>query len=62
MVLPLVWLADYPTVTLPTCLTSGSDLPTFLGTFLTTLLTVSIITCLIAPNAKALISHADPKA
>ncbi|WP_299815188.1 hypothetical protein [uncultured Jannaschia sp.] len=62
LMLILIWLAVYPTVTLLTYLTSGLDVPTFVRTFLTTLLTVPVITFLVVPNAKALISKADPKA
>ena len=62
MMLILVWIAVYPAVTLLTYLTSDLDVPTFVRTFFTTLLTVPIITFLVVPNAKALISRADPKA
>ncbi len=62
MMLVLIWLAVYPAVTLLTYLTSDLDVPTFVRTFLTTLLTVPIITFLMVPNAKALISRTDPKA
>jgi antibiotic biosynthesis monooxygenase (ABM) superfamily enzyme len=59
----IIWLAVYPTVTLLTYLTAGFDqLPTYIRTFLTTILTVPIITYLVVPNAKSIIAKADPKA
>ena len=62
MLMGLVWLAVYPTVTLLTYLTADLDAPTFLRTFLTTALTVPLITFVVVPNAKRLISKADRKA
>ena len=62
MLAGLVWLAVYPIVTFMTYLTAGSDLPTYVRTFLTTIFTVPTITYLVVPNAKSLISKADPKA
>jgi antibiotic biosynthesis monooxygenase (ABM) superfamily enzyme len=62
MMMALVWLAVYPVVTICTYLLSDSDLPTWLRTFFTTLLTVPIITFLVVPNAKSMISRLDPKA
>jgi antibiotic biosynthesis monooxygenase (ABM) superfamily enzyme len=63
MMMTLIWLAVYPTVTLLTYLTADLDhLPTWVRTFLTTILTVPIITFLVVPNAKSIIKRADPKA
>jgi antibiotic biosynthesis monooxygenase (ABM) superfamily enzyme len=63
MMLGLVWLAVYPAVTILTYMTAGLDhLPTWVRTFLTTILTVPLITYLVVPNAKSLIKRADPKA
>jgi antibiotic biosynthesis monooxygenase (ABM) superfamily enzyme len=62
MLMGLIWLAVYPVVTICTYLLSGTDLPTWLRTFLTTILTVPIITYVVVPNAKAAISRLDPKA
>jgi len=62
MLMGLVWLAVYPVVTLGTYLTSGLEVPVFVRTLLTTASTVPIITFLVVPNAKALISWADHKA
>ena len=62
MLMALVWLAVYPTVTLLTYLTGGLEVPTWVRTFLTTILTVPIITYLVVPNAKSVIAKADPKA
>lgn len=58
----IVWLCVYPTVTALTYLTSGLEAPTFVRTFLTTVLTVPLITYLVVPNAKTIIAKADPKA
>jgi antibiotic biosynthesis monooxygenase (ABM) superfamily enzyme len=59
----MVWLAVYPIVTLLTYLTAGlDDLPTWVRTFLTTILTVPTITYLVVPNAKTIISKAADKA
>ena len=57
-----VWLAVYPTVTLCTYLTSELDVPTYVRTFITTILTVPLITYLVVPNAKDAIARLDPKA
>jgi antibiotic biosynthesis monooxygenase (ABM) superfamily enzyme len=63
MLMILVWLAVYPTVTVLTYMTAGLDhLPTWARTFLTTILTVPIITYLVVPNAKTLIKRVDTKA
>jgi len=62
LLMGLVWLAVYPTVTLLSYLTSDLDVPTFVRTFLTTILTVPLISYLVVPNAKSLISRADSKA
>ena len=57
-----VWLAVYPTVTLCSYLTANLDVPTFVRTFITTIMTVPLITYVVVPNAKAFIARADPKA
>ena len=62
MLMGQVWLAVYPVVTAMSYLTAGLEVPTFLGTFLTTILTVPLITFVVVPYAKSLISKADPKA
>jgi antibiotic biosynthesis monooxygenase (ABM) superfamily enzyme len=62
MLAVLVWFAVYPIVTISTYLLPDLGMPTWLRTFFTTLLTVPIITFVVVPNAKALISRADPKA
>jgi antibiotic biosynthesis monooxygenase (ABM) superfamily enzyme len=63
LMMVLIWLAVYPIVTLLTYLTAGLDhLPTWVRTFLTTILTVPTITYLVVPNAKSIIAKADPKA
>ena len=62
MLMVLVWLAVYPIVTVMSYLTSGLDVPTFVQTFLTTILTVPTITYLVVPNAKRVIARFDPKA
>ncbi|TFL19629.1 hypothetical protein [Jannaschia formosa] len=58
----MIWLAVYPTVTLLTYLTSGLEVPTWVRTFLTTILTVPIITYLVVPTAKSAIHKADTEA
>ncbi len=62
MQMVLVWLAVYPSVTLLTYLTGDLEAPVWVRTLITTALTVPLITFLVVPNAKALISKADPKA
>ena len=62
MLMGLIWLAVYPIVTIMTYLLAGLAGPTWIRTLLTTALTVPTITYLVVPNAKSLISRADPKA
>jgi antibiotic biosynthesis monooxygenase (ABM) superfamily enzyme len=62
VMMALIWFAVYPIVTGMTYLTSGLEVPTWMRTFLTTILTVPTITYLVVPNAKSLIKRADPKA
>ena len=57
-----IWLGVYPLVTLATYLTADWQAPTFVKTFVTTILTVPVITYLVVPNAKKIIAIADPKA
>ena len=58
-----VWLAVYPTVTLLTYLTSEWDTaPTYLRTFVTTLLTVPFITFAVVPTVRRLIDRAEREA
>ncbi|UWQ20218.1 hypothetical protein [Jannaschia sp. W003] len=62
MLMGLIWLAVYPTVTLMTYLTGDLEVPTFVRTLITTALTVPLITYLVVPNAKSLIARADSDA
>jgi antibiotic biosynthesis monooxygenase (ABM) superfamily enzyme len=62
MLMGMIWLAVYPSVALMTYLTAPLGWPTWAQTLLTTALTVPLITYVVVPNAKSLISRADPKA
>jgi antibiotic biosynthesis monooxygenase (ABM) superfamily enzyme len=62
MLMGLIWLAVYPTVTAMTYLTSRLEIPIYASTLITTALTVPLITYLVVPNAKGLIQSADRKA
>ena len=53
-----VWLAVYPSVTALSYLTSEWDAPLFVRTFVTTILTVPLITFLVVPMVKKLINKA----
>ena len=62
MLMVLVWLAVYPTVTVMSALTAPFGLPLWVETFVSTILTVPTITYLVVPNAKRVIARFDPKA
>ena len=62
MLMGLIWLSVYPLVTVVSYLLTPVDLPLWLETFLSTLLTVPGITFIVVPRAKRIIAKADPKA
>ncbi|KIT15251.1 hypothetical protein jaqu_30740 [Jannaschia aquimarina] len=62
MLMGLVWLSVYPSVTLLTYATAGLPAPTWVTTFITTILTVPTITFVVVPFAKKAIARVDPKA